>query len=106
MSSSTPVFPRSLIVTPKRIRRGGFQRVSYLVRTRSLADICAEYVVGQIHFLKIDAEGAELETLAGCDFTRYRPWIVLIEAFEPLSRTPSYLDLRSHPDRAGYQFAA
>jgi hypothetical protein len=30
-------------------------------------------------------EGAERSVLEGCDFARFSPWIVMIEATEPLS---------------------
>lgn len=33
----------------------------------------------EIHFLKIDVEGAEAAVLAGADFTKFRPWIVVVE---------------------------
>lgn len=55
------------------------------VPARTLADICAEAATGEIHFLKIDVEGAEQAVLEGADFARFRPWIVLIEATAPLS---------------------
>lgn len=38
-----------------------------------------------IHFLKIDVEGAEREVLAGNDWTRFRPTVVVIEATKPNS---------------------
>jgi FkbM family methyltransferase len=34
---------------------------------------------GDIHFLKIDVEGLELEVLLGNTWSRYRPWILCIE---------------------------
>jgi FkbM family methyltransferase len=39
-----------------------------------------------IHFLKIDAEGAEAEVLEGLDLKQIRPWIMVIEATKPCSR--------------------
>ena len=50
------------------------------VRVRTLAAICAEYITGPVHFLKIDVEGAEMEVLGGADFVNVRPWIVLVES--------------------------
>jgi FkbM family methyltransferase len=40
-----------------------------------------------IHFLKIDAEGSEHDALLGMDFTRFRPWVILVEATAPLVPT-------------------
>jgi FkbM family methyltransferase len=38
----------------------------------------------QIHFMKIDVEGHEEKVLRGCDFITYRPWILCVEAVEPM----------------------
>ncbi len=52
----------------------------YDVPTRTLTDICMEYQVTEVHFLKIDVEGAEKEVFEGLDLTIIRPWIILAEA--------------------------
>jgi FkbM family methyltransferase len=52
----------------------------YVVPTRTLTDICKEYRVTEVHFLKIDVEGAEREVLEGLDLRTIRPWIILAEA--------------------------
>ncbi|WP_085712746.1 MULTISPECIES: FkbM family methyltransferase [unclassified Pseudomonas] len=50
------------------------------VNARTLTSICEEYAGEQpIHFLKIDVEGHEETVLRGMDFSRFRPWIILIE---------------------------
>ena len=36
--------------------------------------------------MKIDAEGTEANVLLGMDFNRFRPWVVVVEATEPLSQ--------------------
>jgi FkbM family methyltransferase len=56
------------------------------VPVRTLAALCAEHVRGPVHFLKVDAEGAEAEVLRGMDFAAVRPWVVLVEATAPNSR--------------------
>ena len=45
---------------------------------------------GEIHFLKIDVEGAEEAVLRGLTLSRNRPWIILLEATEPNTNTFSY----------------
>jgi FkbM family methyltransferase len=55
---------------------------SYDVICTTLNDICDQYKVETVHFLKIDVEGAEKSILKGFDF-RTRPWIIVIEANEP-----------------------
>ena len=39
--------------------------------------------LGDIHFLKIDVEGAEPDVLAGLDLVRHRPHVILVEAVNP-----------------------
>lgn len=58
------------------------------VSVSTLAEVCASHVEGELHFLKVDAEGAELDVLRGADFTRWRPWIVLLEAPDPALPLP------------------
>ena len=57
---------------------------------KPLSEICETYVKGDIHFLKIDVEGMELDVILGTDFKRFRPWIILLEAFEPNSRIETH----------------
>jgi FkbM family methyltransferase len=61
--------------------KGTFHRVP----VSRLADICAQHVSGEIHFLKIDVEGFEKSVIDGADFSRFRPWIIVIEATKPNS---------------------
>ena len=51
----------------------------------TLASVWKNFVKGEVHFLKIDVEGYEREVLSGMDLTRFRPWIILIEATRPLT---------------------
>ena len=63
----------------------GYQGEFHRVPLRTLSDICAEFVSGAIHFLKIDVEGFEKEVIFGADFKKFRPWIVVVEATIPNS---------------------
>ncbi len=58
----------------------------------------------EVHFLSVDVEGAEDAVLRSADFTRWRPWVVVVESTAPR-------DVRQTHDRwehiltdAGYQF--
>jgi FkbM family methyltransferase len=82
----------------------GLSRITYDVRTETLAAICDEYAPKTIHFLKIDVEGAEAKVLRGADFKTHRPWIVLVEATEPLSPAPSHGEWDPWLTEAGYDF--
>jgi len=59
------------------------------VTTRTLTNICEDYIDGEIHFLKIDVEGNERKVLEGADFERFRPWVVVVEAIHPYATAPS-----------------
>jgi FkbM family methyltransferase len=56
---------------------------------RTLAGLCAEAQLTEIDFLKIDVEGAEAEAIAGMDFKRWRPRVVVVEAVAPGSMADS-----------------
>ncbi|MBQ5950478.1 FkbM family methyltransferase [Massilia sp. ST3] len=71
-------------------RNEGHEVAAITVPVRTLAAVCAEYVKGEIHFLKIDVEGFEGEVLRGMDFARWRPWVLVIEATLPNSRATNH----------------
>ena len=50
---------------------------------RPLSALIDEAGLKAIDFLKIDVEGAEAEVLAGMDFARHRPRVILLEAVAP-----------------------
>ena len=54
-----------------------------IIKTKSLDQICEENNVTEVHFLKIDVEGAEKDVLESFSFHKTRPWIILIEATKP-----------------------
>ena len=62
------------------------------VEVRRLEDVCAQYAKEEIHFLKIDVEGMEKEVLLGANYSRYRPWVVVVEAVEPNTTIPTYFE--------------
>jgi FkbM family methyltransferase len=73
-----------------RHRAAGFAVKETRVIVSTLRDVCRQHVSGEIHFLKIDVEGAERDVLLGADFAIWRPWIVLLEATLPNSPEPSH----------------
>lgn len=52
----------------------------------ALGDFCAR----EVHWLKIDVEGAEREVIEGWDASRLRPWIVVVESTLPNSQTEDH----------------
>lgn len=70
--------------------RKGYGNEEMTVDVRRLDDVLQEYRFGEVHFLKIDVEGAEVDVLRGMAFETVRPWIVVVEATRPLSQVPNY----------------
>ena len=71
----------------------------------TLARLCDEHKVGEIDFLKIDVEGAEADVLAGGDWRRYRPKVVVVEAVLPGSGEPAWGEWEPFLVAKGYRFA-
>ncbi len=86
--------------------QGGWEVEETRIPTRTLAEICEQHArTAEIHFLKIDVEGAEAEVLAGADFARFRPWVVLVEATSPLSTVETFAEWEPGLLRSDYRFA-
>jgi len=73
-------------------------------RVRTLASLCAEARLTQIDFLKIDVEGAEADVIAGMDFERWRPRVVVVEAVAPGSMVEAWDKWEPALLAAGYRF--
>jgi FkbM family methyltransferase len=56
----------------------------------TMAELCERHSVTTIDFLKIDVEGAEADVLAGNDWSRFRPKVVVLEAIEPGTGDPAW----------------
>lgn len=70
--------------------RAGRQVRERKISCLTLTEICRACDVKEIHFLKVDAEGAEGAVLAGLDFSVFRPWIIVVEAIDPILMNPSF----------------
>ena len=90
--------------TPSETQRGHLRVEECEVEVRTLAQLLDAHAAERhIHFLKIDAEGAEPEILQGADWQRHRPELLVIEATRPNS--PERNDAAWSPllTAAGYQ---
>ncbi|MSP88147.1 MAG: hypothetical protein EXQ92_04945 [Alphaproteobacteria bacterium] len=76
-----------------------------IVEVDTLAAVCIRHAVPTIDVLKIDAEGWESAVLAGGDWRRYRPRMVIAEAIRPNSTAPAWLDWEPILLDNGYLFA-
>lgn len=76
------------------------------VRCRKLASVWDEHVpAGQpVHFLKVDVEGQEAAVLRGVDWSRQRPWVVVVEATLPMTQIPTHDAWHGILEAAGYRF--
>ena len=80
----------------------GVRSVTMPVMT--LAELCASHGAATIDFLKIDVEGAEADVIAGGDWRRYRPKVVVVEAIKPLSNEPAWEAWEGMLLAQGYRF--
>jgi FkbM family methyltransferase len=71
----------------------------------TLRALCEQHPPGLIDFLKIDVEGAEREVLAGNDWARFRPKIVVAEALEPVTMAEAWQAWEPLLTGNGYRFA-
>ncbi|MDJ0447110.1 FkbM family methyltransferase [Methylocystis sp. JR02] len=58
-----------------------------------------------IHWLKIDVEGLEQAVLKGWRKSKFRPWIVLVEAIDPVTRAENFDKWEHLLLNKGYSFA-
>lgn len=77
------------------------------VKVTTLNNLWLQYVpTGQnVHFLKVDVEGTEEAVLRGNNWTKNRPWIVVVEATLPLSQVELYATWEPILLSANYLFA-
>ena len=80
----------------------GYQTTRMPMHT--LAELCARHAPTEIAFLKIDVEGAEADVLAGGDWARFRPKVVLAEAVAPGTGEPNWGEWEPFLLSKGYRF--
>ena len=82
----------------------GFQSQEIIVPTMTLNAILKKAHYQEIHFLKIDVEGAEKQVLESINLILLRPWIILVEATKPGSQIQDYKDWEHLLTGADYNF--
>lgn len=76
----------------KCLQDKGHKFVCTEVNGDTLDNIIEQHNVEVVHFLKIDVEGFEAEVLKGISLERVRPWIIVVEATEPLTPKPTWAE--------------
>jgi FkbM family methyltransferase len=71
----------------------------------TLARIAADQGLSSVDFLKIDVEGAEADVLAGNNWKRFRPRVIVIEAVAPGTMAPAWGSWEPDLSANGYRFA-
>jgi hypothetical protein len=86
-------------------RRKGWEPTRRTVEVTTLGALCAEHAADRtIDFVKIDVEGGEGGVLAGADFERFRPRVLVVESTVPGTTIPSYETWEPGVLEAHYEF--
>ncbi len=87
-----------------RHKENGYEGTYEIVPQKTMTSILEEVQPTEIHFLKIDVEGYELEVIRGLDLKKFRPWIILAEATIPNSSELNFHDWEQLLYAENYQF--
>jgi FkbM family methyltransferase len=83
----------------------GFSFEKQKKKTHTLSKIIDQFAQGkELHFLKVDVEGFELEVLRGMDFKKHRPWVLVIESTYPLTQEQNFESWEHIILRSDYSF--
>jgi FkbM family methyltransferase len=74
------------------------------VPTRTLSSLVDEHLGDRdVHFCKIDVEGAEAEVIASVDLEAWRPWVLVVESTHPNTAEPTHMKWQDRVLAAGYR---
>lgn len=76
----------------RHAREHGFAVRSYDMPVTTLTRLLQHHRQPDIHFLKIDVEGAELSVLRGLDLDSIRPWVIVVESTLANSQIENYTE--------------
>lgn len=82
------------------------EHVDLLVPALRLDDVLAEsgWTSDEIHFMVIDVEGAERDVLQSVDLSRWRPWVLVVEATAPNSTVTTHGEWEPQLLAQGYEY--
>jgi FkbM family methyltransferase len=93
--------------TAERHKKAGFSYETLTIPVVTLTEALGrtEIVTGGFDFLNVDVEGFERKVLAGLDFTKYPPKVIMLEATAPLTEEPTQQKWEDLLFSHGYSFA-
>jgi FkbM family methyltransferase len=91
-------------IADRHVRERGYEVKSYEVPITRLSAVLNDHPLPEIHFLKIDVEGAEGQVLQSLDLQKTRPWICIVESTLPNRQEESYEDWEAILLAADYEF--
>ncbi len=91
-------------IARRHVEEHGYELIQHTIPVTTLTTVCQRHAPRDIHFLKIDVEGAEGAALQGLDLNRIRPWIIVMEATWPNSQVASHEGWETRLTNNGYQF--
>lgn len=86
-------------------RLSGFGVREVEVPCMPLAGILDRYADREVHWMKIDVEGAERDVLESWEPSAVRPWVVVVESTVPRTETDVHGAWEKILERLGYRFA-
>lgn len=86
-------------------RKAGFEVREIQVPAVTLDTVLDQIAGRDVHWLKIDVEGAELQVVQGWQHSAVRPWILVIESTRPLSPEQTHQEWEPAVLAKGYHFA-
>jgi FkbM family methyltransferase len=92
--------------SPESVLQKAGKVVELKVRVSTLEKVLSEHAAGRdIHFLKIDAEGAEDAIVRSAGLDRFRPIVIVIESTEPYTTKRKRTEWQVQLEAARYRFA-
>ncbi|MDR6842916.1 FkbM family methyltransferase [Pseudoxanthomonas sacheonensis] len=85
--------------------QAGFQVSETMVPVITLDDLLQDVSTPEVHWMKIDVEGAEQQVLRGWKTSTVHPWVVVVESVLPSTHVESHAGWESILLDKGYRFA-